>query len=49
MRSRYVNVSIPEELANEIDKFMKESKLGHRSRAEVVTEAIRLYIKRILK
>lgn len=41
MRARYVNVSVPEELANEIDEFMKKSKMGYRSRAEVVTEAVR--------
>jgi len=36
MRARYVNVSIPETLAKEIDKFIEKSKLGYRSRAEVV-------------
>jgi metal-responsive CopG/Arc/MetJ family transcriptional regulator len=41
MRARYVNVSIPEELAKEIDKFIEKSKYGYRSRAEVVIEAIR--------
>lgn len=41
MRSRYVNVSIPEELAKQIDDYMKKSKLGYRSRAEVVIEAVR--------
>jgi len=42
MRARYVNISIPEELAKKIDKFMKTSKLGYRSRAEVVSEALRI-------
>lgn len=41
MRARYVNVSVPEELAKEIDKFIEKSKLGYRSRAEVVIEAVR--------
>lgn len=41
MRARYVNVSVPEELAKEIDKFMESSKYGYRSRAEVVVEAVR--------
>lgn len=41
MRARYINVSIPEELAKEVDEFMKKSKLGYRSRAEFVIEAIR--------
>lgn len=41
MRARYVNVSIPEELANHIDEYIKKSKKGYRSRAEVVLEALR--------
>lgn len=41
MRARYVNVSIPEELAKKIDEFISKSKLGYRSRAEVVVEAVR--------
>ncbi len=41
MRSRYVNVSIPEDLAKKIDEFVSKSKLGYRSRAEVVIEALR--------
>ena len=41
MRARYVNVSIPEELAKKIDAYIEKSKLGYRSRAEVVTEAVR--------
>jgi metal-responsive CopG/Arc/MetJ family transcriptional regulator len=41
MRARYVNVSIPEELARKIDEYIKKSKLGFRSRAEVVSEALR--------
>ena len=42
MRARYVNLSIPEELAKEIDEFLKKSKGGYRSRAEFLSEAIRL-------
>jgi len=41
MRARYINVSIPEELAKKIDEYIKKSKLGFRSRAEVVAEALR--------
>ena len=41
MRARYVNVSIPEELAAKVDDFMAKSKSGYRSRAEVVIEALR--------
>lgn len=41
MRAKYVNVSIPEELAEKIDELIKNSKLGYRSRAEVVSDAVR--------
>ncbi len=41
VRARYVNVSIHEDLAKKIDEYIKNSKLGFRSRAEVVSEAIR--------
>ena len=42
MRVRYVNISITEDLAKMIDEFMKKSKQGYRSRAEFISEAIRL-------
>lgn len=38
---RYVNIKVPEELADEIDKILKERKLGYRSRAEFIIEASR--------
>lgn len=41
MRARYVNVSIHEDLAKRIDEYIKKAKLGFRSRAEVVSEALR--------
>ena len=41
MRARYVNVSIHEDLAKKIDEYIKKSKLGFRSRAEVVSDALR--------
>ena len=41
MRGKYTNIGIPEELAREIDILIKKLKLGFRSRAEFVTEAIR--------
>jgi len=44
MRVRYVNISITEELAKLIDEYMKKSKEGYRSRAELISEAIRLRI-----
>jgi len=41
MAKRYVNVKIPVELADEIDKILEGKLLGYRSRAEFVAEAIR--------
>ena len=41
MRARYVNISVHEDLAKKIDEYIKKSKLGYRSRAEVVSEALR--------
>jgi len=38
---RYVNVKIPVELSEEIDKLIEKKVLGYRSRAEFVAEAIR--------
>ena len=42
MRARYVNVSIHEDLAKEIDKHLEKAKEGYRSRAEFISEVIRL-------
>jgi metal-responsive CopG/Arc/MetJ family transcriptional regulator len=38
---QYVNVKIPIELADEVDKIVDKKLLGYRSRAEFVAEAIR--------
>jgi metal-responsive CopG/Arc/MetJ family transcriptional regulator len=38
---RYVNVKIPVELADEVDKVVEQKILGYRSRAEFVAEAVR--------
>ena len=40
-RKKYTNVSIPEDLANEIDAIVKKSKLGYDSRAGFIMEASR--------
>jgi len=42
MRVRYVNISITEELDNKIKEYMKKSEEGYRSKAEFISEAIRL-------
>lgn len=41
MRKNYVNVSVPGELVDFLDKAWKKSKKGYRGRAEFVIEAIR--------
>jgi len=46
MRAKYVNISIHEDLAKKIDEFMKKSKRGYRSRAEVVSDAVRRLIEK---
>lgn len=42
MRVRYVNISITEELAKRIDDYVKNSNEGYRSRAEFISEAVRI-------
>lgn len=44
MRARYVNISVHEDLAKKIDEYIKTSKQGYRSRAEVVSDAVRRLI-----
>jgi len=41
MVKRYVNVKVPEELAEEIDSVVEKRVLGYRSRSEFIMEAIR--------
>jgi metal-responsive CopG/Arc/MetJ family transcriptional regulator len=41
MPKRYINVKIPVELADEVDKILEKKLLGYRSRAEFVAEAVR--------
>jgi hypothetical protein len=38
---QYVNVKIPVELADEVDKVIEKKLLGYRSRGEFVAESIR--------
>jgi metal-responsive CopG/Arc/MetJ family transcriptional regulator len=38
---QYINVKIPVELADEVDKILEKKLLGYRSRAEFVAESIR--------
>ncbi len=41
MPKTYVNVKLPVELADEVDKVLEKKILGYRSRAEFVAEAVR--------
>ena len=41
MRAKYINISVHEDLAKKIDEYIKNSKKGYRSRAEVVSDAVR--------
>ena len=47
MVSKYTNVALPEELIQEIDKVVKESGLGYKSRGEIVKEAVRKFLKEL--
>jgi metal-responsive CopG/Arc/MetJ family transcriptional regulator len=40
MPKRYVNVKLPVELGDEVDKIVQKKLLGYRSRAEFVAEAV---------
>ena len=44
-RSKYATVKIPEELARTLDDF--SASWGYRSRAEIVDDAIRMFILRM--
>ncbi len=41
MPKRYINVKLPVELADEVDKILEKKLLGYRSRAEFVAESVR--------
>ena len=47
MRAKYVNVSIHEDLAKQIDEYIKKAKRGYRSRAEVVSDAVRRLLDKV--
>ena len=44
MRAKYVNISIREDLAKQVDKLIKKSKLGFPSRASLVSYLLRRYL-----
>jgi len=41
----WVNMSLPEEIANRIDEVVKSGKYGFRSRADFVLEAVKMRLK----
>jgi len=45
----YGHVSLPRELLEEIDRLMKDLKLGYESRAEFIKEAIRHFMEELKK
>jgi len=47
MRAKYVNVSIHEDIAKKIDEYIKKSKKGYRSRAKVVSDALRRLLDKV--
>lgn len=47
MVCRYTNVGLPDDLLMEIDKAIHNTKLGYKSRAEFVKEAVRVSLKEL--
>ena len=41
LTKRYVNIKLPVELADEVDKILEKKLLGYRSRGEFVAESVR--------
>ena len=48
-KSTYTNVGLPQDLIDQIDKIVKTSKMGYKSRGEFVKEAVRKRIEEIYK
>lgn len=49
MVSKYTNVALPEDLVRELDRVVKESGLGYKSRGEIVKEAVRKFLKDLVE
>ncbi len=45
VRASWVNLSIPKQLADVIDEAVKSGKLGYRSRADFVIDAVRIRLR----
>ena len=47
MPKSYINIKLPEELADEVDQLVKDRVLGYRSRGEFVADATRTLLIKI--
>lgn len=45
MPTGFTSVSLPDELVAQIDKFIKSNKWGYRSRPDVITAAVRAFLR----
>ena len=46
---RYTNIALPNELAAQIDKIIKKSDLGYKSKGEFVKESVRVMLRELAK
>ncbi|MBU0930076.1 MAG: ribbon-helix-helix domain-containing protein [Nanoarchaeota archaeon] len=42
---RYVNIALPEDLARQIDRIIKEAEMGYKTKGEFVKDAVRSLLK----
>ncbi|MBI5064598.1 hypothetical protein HZA97_00035 [Candidatus Woesearchaeota archaeon] len=49
MVKKYVNISVPYELVEEIDKIVSKSHLGYRGRSDLAKNAIRNFLQQLVK
>lgn len=49
MAKKYTNISLPNELIEEIDKVVQECRLGYKNRADLCKEAIRNFLRELSK
>lgn len=47
MVSKYTNISLPDELVEEIDKFVRKNSFGYKNRADFCKEAIRSFLRKL--
>ncbi len=41
MRKRYINIPLPEELAEQIERVIKTAEFGYKTKSEFVKESVR--------